>query len=81
VDRSRRDSRLIAHGEAEKLTAPTDYLPLKAFVAMKRAEAARLAERGPEEREALEEALLIASQKGDLVTAGRARARLDELRS
>jgi hypothetical protein len=81
VDRSRRDSRLIAHGEAEKLTAPTDYLPLKAFAAMKRAEVARLAERVPEERKALGEALRVAEQKGDLVTAGQARARLDELRS
>jgi class 3 adenylate cyclase/tetratricopeptide (TPR) repeat protein len=66
--------------QAEQIAAPTDFLRLKALVAMKRAEVASLAGDVAEEREALAEALALAEQKGDLVTAGRARARLAVLR-
>jgi class 3 adenylate cyclase/tetratricopeptide (TPR) repeat protein len=66
--------------EAERVAAATDYLPLKAFVAMKRAEVERLAGRVDEEREALSQAVRIADEKGDLATSEQARARLAELR-
>ena len=65
--------------EAERRLEPTDYLPVKALVAMRRAEVARLAARVEEEREALAQALSFAERKGDLVTAARARSRLSEL--
>jgi class 3 adenylate cyclase len=62
--------------EAEQIASPTDYLPLKALLAMKRADVASLAGGAAEERKALAQALALARQKGDLVTAERARARL-----
>jgi ATP/maltotriose-dependent transcriptional regulator MalT len=65
--------------EAEQIAGPTDYLPLKALVAMKHAEVASLAGRAKEERAALEQALALSEQKGDLVTAELAAARLAEL--
>ena len=65
--------------EAERVAAKTDYLPLKALVAMKRAEVQRVAGRVEAEREALRQAIAIANEKGDLATVDRARARLDEL--
>ena len=63
----------VAIGEA------TDYLPLLAFAAISRAEVERLAGRADGERAALEEAVRLAEQKGDVLTAGRARDRLAEL--
>jgi ATP/maltotriose-dependent transcriptional regulator MalT len=63
---------------AEAIVEPTDCLPLKAFVAMRHAEVARLAGRAQEEREALEHALALSEAKGDLVTAAQARTRLAE---
>ena len=63
----------VAIGEA------TDYLPLLAFAAISRAEVERLAGRADAERAALEEAVRLAEQKGDVLTAGRARDRLAEL--
>jgi ATP/maltotriose-dependent transcriptional regulator MalT len=62
--------------QAEQIAAPTDYLTLKALLAMKRADVASLAGAAEEERKALAQALALAEQKGDLVTADRARARL-----
>jgi len=62
--------------QAEQIAAPTDYLPLKALLAMKRAAVANLAGDVAEERTALLDALALAEQKGDLVTAERARGRL-----
>jgi class 3 adenylate cyclase/tetratricopeptide (TPR) repeat protein len=65
--------------EAERIVAETDYLPFRAMVAMKRAEAARFLGRADEERAALEQALSLAEQKQDLVTAAKARVGLAAL--
>lgn len=65
--------------KAEATASATDYLTLHIYVAMSRAEVTRLAGREAEEREALEQALALAKQKGNLVTAEKARARLGEL--
>ena len=58
---------------------PTDYLPLRAYVAMSLAELERLANRPDGEQAALEEALRLVEQKGDVVTTDRLRERLGEL--
>jgi len=58
---------------------PTEYLSLRAYAATSLAEVERLAGRPDNERAALEEALVLAERKGDVVTAGRARDRLAEL--
>jgi class 3 adenylate cyclase len=81
---ARRGDLSAAHGllrQAEQIAAPTDYLTLRALVAMKRAEVASLAGDVAGEREALAEALALSEQKGDLVTGERARARLEALAS
>jgi tetratricopeptide (TPR) repeat protein len=65
--------------EAERIASETDYLPFRAMVAMKRAEAARFLGRADEERAALEQALSLAEQKRDLTTAAKARAGLAAL--
>jgi ATP/maltotriose-dependent transcriptional regulator MalT len=62
--------------QAEQIAAPTDYLPLRGLLAMKRADVASLAGDAAEEPRALAQALALAEQKGDLVMAERARARL-----
>jgi class 3 adenylate cyclase/tetratricopeptide (TPR) repeat protein len=70
---ARADAELDA---AEAIAAPTDYLTLRATLAMKRAEVARLAGRVQEAREALEQAVSLSEQKGDLASAAKARAGL-----
>ena len=60
------------------LVEPTDFLPLRAYVSMSRAEVADLAGRQDEQRAALEEALRLSELKGDVVTAQRARESLAE---
>ena len=57
----------------------TDYVTLREYVAMSRAEVERLAGRLDAERAALEEALRLAVEKEDLLTAGRVRERLGEV--
>ena len=57
----------------------TDYVTLREYVAMSRAEVERLAGRPDAERAALEEALRLAVEKEDLLTAGRVRERLGEV--
>ncbi len=54
----------------------TEYVPLREFAALALAEVERLAGRAEGERAALEEALRLAEQKGNVVTAGRVRDRL-----
>ena len=58
------------------LAEPTDYVPLRAYVSLSRAEVADLAGRHDEQRASLEEALRLAELKGDVETAQRARASL-----
>jgi class 3 adenylate cyclase len=65
--------------EAAALIEPTDYLFLYADLHEARACVHRLAGRSEDEREALERMLTAADQKGQLVAAERARARLAEL--
>ena len=57
----------------------TEYVPLREFAALALAEVERLAGRGESEWAALEKALRLAEQKGNVVTAGRVRERLAEL--
>ena len=59
--------------------AETDYLTLRTYAAISLAEVERLAGRTEGERSALEEALRICEQKGDLLTAKRVREQLGEL--
>jgi tetratricopeptide (TPR) repeat protein len=61
------------------IAEPTEYLSLRAYAATSLAEVERLAGRPDNERAALEEALVLAERKGDVITAGRARERLAEL--
>jgi hypothetical protein len=61
------------------LIEPTDYLFLYADLYEALAGVHRLARRPEGEREALERMLAFAEQKGQLVAAKRARARLAEL--
>ena len=61
------------------ISEPTDYLTLREYAAMSLAEVERLAGRSDGERAALEKALRLAEQKGDVLTASRARDRLAEL--
>jgi tetratricopeptide (TPR) repeat protein len=63
---------------AVALAEPTDFLTLREYVAMSRAEVAGLAGNRDEQRAALEEALRLAELKGDVVTAQRAREGLAE---
>jgi class 3 adenylate cyclase len=64
---------------AVALAEPTEYITLREYAAMSRAEVERLAGRPEEERAALAEALRLAELKGDLVTAARARDGLARL--
>jgi class 3 adenylate cyclase len=57
----------------------TDYLTVRAYTAISLAEVERLAGRADGERVALEDALRISEQKGDLLTAQRLREQLGEL--
>jgi class 3 adenylate cyclase len=57
----------------------TDYLTVRAYMAISLAEVERLAGRADGERRALEDALRISEQKGDLLTAKRVREQLREL--
>jgi hypothetical protein len=57
----------------------TDYLTVRAYTAISLAEVERLAGRPDGERGALEDALRISEQKGDLLTAERVRDQLGEL--
>ena len=57
----------------------TDYLTVQAYTAISLAEVERLAGRPDGERGALEDALRISEQKGDLLTAERVRDQLGEL--
>jgi class 3 adenylate cyclase len=66
--------------EAAVLIEPTDYLSLYADLHEAGACVHRLAGRPEDERVALERMLAAAEQKGQLVTAARARARLAEIR-
>jgi ATP/maltotriose-dependent transcriptional regulator MalT len=59
--------------------AETDYLTLRAYAAISLAEVERLAGRPDGERAALEEAVRLAGQKGDALTAARVRALLEQL--
>jgi class 3 adenylate cyclase len=59
--------------------AETDYLTLRTYAAISLAEVERLAGRTEGARSALEEALRICEQKGDLLTARRVRGQLAEL--
>jgi class 3 adenylate cyclase len=57
----------------------TDYLTVRAYAAVSLAEVERLAGRADGGRSALEDALRISEQKGDLLTAKRVREQLGEL--
>jgi class 3 adenylate cyclase len=57
----------------------TDYLTVRAYMAISLAEVERLAGRADGERRALEDALRISEQKGNLLTAKRVREQLREL--
>jgi tetratricopeptide (TPR) repeat protein len=68
-----------AIAEAEEIATPTEYLPLRMFVALVRAEVEHAAGRWESEREALEEAVRLSELKGDVVLGEVARTRLAEL--
>jgi tetratricopeptide (TPR) repeat protein len=68
-----------AIAEAEDIATPTEYLPLRIFVALARAEVEHAAGRREGEREALEEAVRLSALKGDVVTGEAARAWLAAL--
>ena len=68
-----------AIAEAEDIATPTEYLPLRIFVALVRAEVEHAAGRREGEREALEEAVRLSALKGDVVPGEAARARLAAL--
>ena len=68
-----------AIAEAEDIATPTEYVPLRIFVALVRAEVEHAAGRREGEREALAEALRLSTLKGDVVAGEAARARLAAL--
>ncbi|MGB2951866.1 MAG: hypothetical protein WBB74_00580, partial [Gaiellaceae bacterium] len=68
-----------AIAEAGEIATPTEYLPLRIFVALVRAGVEHAAARPEREREALEEAVRLSELKGDVVSGEAARARLAEL--
>ena len=68
-----------AIAEAAAIAETTDYLPLKTFLALCRADVERRAGRLDGERAALEDARRFAELKGDVVSAGKARERLAAL--
>jgi tetratricopeptide (TPR) repeat protein len=65
--------------EALGLTEPTDSLTTRALAHLALADVEHVAREPESERAALAEALRLSEQKGDLVTAGRTRERLDAL--
>jgi uncharacterized protein YdbL (DUF1318 family) len=73
------DSAAIVIQAAAARAAETDYLTLRAYAAISLAEVERLAGRPDGERAALEEAVRLAGQKGDALTAARVRALLEQL--
>jgi ATP/maltotriose-dependent transcriptional regulator MalT len=77
--RGEHDAAQEAIQKALELAEPTDYLPLRAYVSLSRAELADLAGRQHEQRAALEEALRLSELKGDVETAQRARESLAEI--
>jgi ATP/maltotriose-dependent transcriptional regulator MalT len=68
-----------AIAEAEDIATPTEYVPLRIFVALVRAEVEHAAGRREGEREALEEAVRLSTLKGEVVAGEAARARLAAL--
>ena len=68
-----------AIAEAEDIATPTEYVPLRIFVALVRAEVEHAAGRREGEREALEEAVRLSTLKDDVVAGEAARARLAAL--
>ena len=58
---------------------PTDYLATRAYAAISLAEVEGLAGHADGERAALQEALRLAEEKGDVLTADRVRALLGRL--
>jgi class 3 adenylate cyclase/tetratricopeptide (TPR) repeat protein len=66
--------------EAVALAEDVDTIDLRGDALMALAEVLRLAERSDEALPVIEEALRLYEQKGNVVSAGRARALLDELR-
>jgi class 3 adenylate cyclase len=73
------DSAATVIQAAAARAAETDYLTLRAYAAISLAEVERLAGRPDGERAALEEAVRLAGQKGDALTAARVRALLEQL--
>ena len=68
-----------AIAEAEDIATPTEYLSLRIFVALARAQVEHAADRREGEREALEEAVRLSALKGDVVQGEAARVRLAAL--
>jgi len=64
--------------DAVQRVEKTDFLTLKAMIALAEAEVAALAGRPDEERDALRRALELSEQKGDRLTAARARERMGD---
>jgi DNA-binding SARP family transcriptional activator len=62
--------------QAKAIADPTDYLRLRAFVALSTAEVGRLTGQSTHERSALQEALRLSEVKGDLATAALAQEHL-----
>jgi hypothetical protein len=74
------DAERLAH-EAVVLAADTDSIDLRGDALMSLAEVLRLADRADEAVSVIEEALRLYEQKGNLVSADRARSLLDGLRN
>jgi tetratricopeptide (TPR) repeat protein len=66
--------------EAVALARDTDDIDLRGAASMALAEVLRIAERPDEAVPLIEEALRLYEQKGNVVSAGKARSLLDELR-
>jgi class 3 adenylate cyclase/tetratricopeptide (TPR) repeat protein len=66
--------------EAVAMLEPTDWLVIRADALVGLAETLRLADRFAEARDALDEAVMLYEQKGNVIAAGKARELLDELR-
>jgi class 3 adenylate cyclase len=77
--RGERDAAAEAIRAAVAWAEATDFLTVRQYAAVSLAEVERLAGRPDGERAALEEALRLAEQKGEILTAGRVRERLGEL--
>ena len=70
------DALRLAH-EAVTLAQESDFLPAHADALADLAEVLRLADQEDEARAAIEEAIVLYEQKGNLLAAGVARASLD----